>query len=86
MCAFEEATGKNLLKTIQSQFSAADLRALFWACLKHEGENLNLEQVGGMIHGRNMEAISWELKAVWELAVPTAEEGANDVPSHRGMQ
>lgn len=80
MCAFEEATGKNMLKGMESQFSAADLRALLWACLRHEDKSLTLEQVGGMIHGGNMEEISARLMAAWELAVPTSEKGAEDVP------
>lgn len=78
MCDFEEVTGKNMLKGMETEFSSLDLRALLWACLKHDDEELTLEQVGGMIHGGNMESISEQLMDAWLSAMPEAEAGDTD--------
>ena len=71
MVNFEEATGKNVLQGDSlNNLSAKDLRALLWACLLHEDKDLTLEQVGGMIHSGNMEAVANKLTAAWEVAMP----------------
>lgn len=83
MVAFEEETGKNLFdskvtKAFTKSFSPKDLRALLWASLLHEDENLTLKQVGSWIHTSNMEEIADKLVAAWVAAVP---EGGKDKPT-----
>ena len=83
MVAFEEETGKNLFDSkvtaaFTKNFSPKDLRALLWASLLHEDENLTLKQVGSWIHTGNMEEIADKLVAAWVAAVP---EGGKDKSS-----
>ncbi len=75
MVAFEEVTGHNLMK---GQFKSddmtpKDLRAILWACLLHEDENLTEKQVGSWITAENMEEIAEHLNESFELAMPQSE-------------
>lgn len=69
MAAFEEATGKNMLKAM-GNLSASDFRALLWACLKQEDKELTLEQAGELIDIGNMEYLVNKLSEAWAVAVP----------------
>lgn len=71
MAAFEEATGKSLMRGIDiGSVSMKDYRALIWACLIHEDEKLTVEKVGKMIHAGNMGEISELITKAFELAAP----------------
>ena len=75
MVAFEEETGKNLFddkvsKAFSTSFSPKDLRALLWACLLHDDENLTIRQVGSWIHTGNMGDIAGKLATAWSEAMP----------------
>jgi len=76
MVEFEKATGKNMLQQTATSITAKDLRALLWACLKHEDKDLTIEQVGSMIHAGNLQEVSEKLGEAWEVASPDVEEGA----------
>lgn len=72
MCEFEKVTGKNFFEfsSNASKMSASDLRAFLWACLIHEDKNLTIEEVGQMINGENIEAISQSLIKAQVLNTP----------------
>lgn len=80
MCLFEEITGKSLINAnaaIDLQ-SAVNIRALLYACLKHEDPNLTLEQVGAMIHPGNMEYLADQLIRAYGQAMPEETETTED--------
>ena len=75
MAAFEDATGKNIMRGFGSaEMTAKDLRALLWACLLHEDENLTIEGAGRLIHTGNLDAVTESLGEAWSAAMPEAEE------------
>lgn len=73
MAEFEDVTGKNLFQ-IGSNFSAKDFRALLWACMLHEDEELTLKDVGQMIHPGNMEYIQNKITEVYDKQMPQGEK------------
>jgi len=76
MVSFEEATGKNIMQGIDPNgMTAKDFRALLWACLLHEDEELKIEDVGKMISVENMGELSEKIAQAWEVASP---EGKGD--------
>lgn len=77
MVAFEDKTGKSMInsRTWDNDLTARDIRALLWACLIHEDENLTLEEVGKMIRSDNMDVITQALFEAWGMAMPEKEEG-----------
>jgi hypothetical protein len=71
MVSFEEATGKNIMQGLEmDRFSAKDLRALLWACLKHEDPGLTQEAIGDLIHAGNMTEIITAITEAWSKAMP----------------
>lgn len=63
MCDFEKATNKNF-SSLDKDITATEMRALLWACLRHEDEKLLPGQVGAMIHSGNLVTIA---KAVSQM-------------------
>ncbi|MFA5439638.1 hypothetical protein [Dehalococcoides sp.] len=72
MVAFEEATGKSVFK-IGADMSARDIRALLWACLRHEDKGLTLEAVGQMVTSQNIPELNARLVEAFNAAMPEAE-------------
>ena len=83
MVEFEEATGQSLFGvniTELSNMGAKALRALVWACLLHEDEELTLKDVGGWIKIDNLTDIANQINAAFEAAVPEPKGGEKDKP------
>ncbi|AMU86679.1 hypothetical protein [Dehalococcoides mccartyi] len=72
MVLFEEATGKSVFK-IGADMSARDIRALLWACLRHEDKNLTVEAVGQMVTPENIPDLSAQLIEAFNTAMPEPE-------------
>jgi len=71
MAEFEEYTGKSFLSVSSlTDMGMKDLRALLWACLIHEDENLTVKQVGAMVHSENMNRISDAIVKAFSMAMP----------------
>lgn len=84
MCAFEEVTGESLFRGVDPEkMGAKELRALLWACLIHEDENLTLEQVGSWIDTGNMAEIAESITQAFQNAMPEAEEKKGKSPLTR---
>jgi hypothetical protein len=75
MVAFEEATGKNILSGLSAKMGASELRALLYACLRHEDEKLTLKEVGAWITTENMGEVARQITAAWTAAMPEKAEG-----------
>ena len=69
MVDFEKATGKSMW-SLGETFSATDLRALLWACLRHEDELLLQKDVGAMIHMGNIAELGKTLTEVYQKSMP----------------
>lgn len=75
----EEITGKNYMaKGAWSEPSARDLRALLFACLKHEDAKLTLEDVGALLHAGNVAEIAAALTQVVSGALPESDDGEQE--------
>ena len=79
MMAFKKATGKDLrddkvIKVLAKGAEIEDMEALLWACLLHEDRDLKLEDVGFMIHTKNMFDVLKALNEMFTIAVPEPEE------------
>lgn len=61
----EQHTGINLLKASLSDINATNLRALLWASLLKENENLSIEEVGSWITMRNANTVYTALITAW---------------------
>lgn len=61
--AFEDLTGKQMHE-MGDKPKVKDLKALVWASLLHEDEQLTIKQVGAMVHVGNLEEMT---QAVTEL-------------------
>ena len=69
LCDFEKATGKNATE-LSNDMSATDMRALLWACLRHEDELLLPGDVGKMIHPGNMAMVGKALSDMMNNSMP----------------
>lgn len=80
MAEFEEATGTPLtgenISKVMSQGGAKALRALLWACLLHEDENLTLKEVGSWVNLKDINELPGKILEAFEAAMPEPEEGA----------
>lgn len=75
LCAAEELTGRNFMdEETWNTLSARDVRALLFACLKHEDPTLTLEMVGKMLGLMNAEAVSEALLKSRQDNFPEASE------------
>lgn len=75
MVAFEEATGKSLVGGFDSgSMTPRDLRAMLWACLIHEDDELTEKQVGALVTADNMLDIASKLNDAFEVAMPETEK------------
>ena len=81
MVSFEEATGKSLMSGTfkSSKMTPRQLRAMLWACLKHEDADLTEEQVGSWITVSNLMEVTGKLNEAFEVAMPEGE-GKQTVP------
>ena len=72
MVAFEEATGKSIMggKFTGKDMTPRDLRAMLWACLLHEDEELTLKQVGSWITVGNLMEVTGKLNEAFDVAMP----------------
>ena len=80
----EDLTGKNLLDSdAWKGLKAGELRAVLYACLKHEDPHLTPEAVGAMIHPGNIGEIIAALNEAYAEAMPeaSATEGAEQAES-----
>lgn len=67
----EEATGKSIMQGQLKGLNASDLRAIFFACLKHEDPELTLEQVGAwLLPGHFPEAVDIVLRLIMAESDP----------------
>lgn len=92
--AMSDFWGKRItMGTILSEgvVGAADLRAMIWAGLLHEDEDLTLEDVGEMVNINNMEYVQKKLMeglSVQGVVQPTNNDGApgggSDTPNPPG--
>ncbi len=56
-----------------------DLTTLLWAALQHEDEKLTIEQVGHMVHPRNLDYVADKIQQAFGLqAASDAEDEAQD--------
>ena len=79
MCSFEELTGKSMLQGFDfNTMGVIELRALLWACLIHEDEELTLKQVGAFMGSWNMNEISASVAKVFPNAMPDSEGKQED--------
>ena len=84
MVKFRQTTGKDLLKGFDmDDMSADDIRALLWACLIWEDENLSLDDVGNMIDMRNLPGVIKALTGAIFAAFPDPEETSDPNPANR---
>ena len=74
MCEYEKVTGKSLFDGSFSGvgMTAADMRAMLWACLLGDDPTLTLETVGSLISVDNMTEVASRLNKAFEVAVPKA--------------
>jgi hypothetical protein len=78
MSAYEDATGNSSF-SIGDNINAKNIRALLWASLIHEDEDLTIKQVGHMIHPGNMTYITNKLNQITKNSSDTGDEpGEND--------
>lgn len=85
LCILEDVTGENYSDFIQrlQKLSAKDLRALLYACLKQDDENLTLEKVGELINSDNIIEVQKALLEVMTINMPDDERkrgGDNSPP------
>lgn len=73
MVDFEKATNKSLMD-MDKNITATDMRALLWACLRHEEETLSLHDVGKMIHTGNMKELTAVFKELFKKALPDKDK------------
>lgn len=66
---FEKSTGKNFFD-LSGNMSVTDLRALFWACLRHEEPALTIETVGDLIGLNNLVTVKDALLRAQRLNSP----------------
>lgn len=82
----EELTGRNfLLQETWNTLSARDVRALLFACLKHEDADLTLDQVGSLVGLLNADAISESMLKARQENFPAGGGGDSD-PLKRGAR
>lgn len=62
---FEEATGAPFSE-VTGALTITQLRALLWACLRHEDEALTVRDVGAMIHPGNVGQVEQAVTALVE--------------------
>jgi len=81
MAEFEEVTGKSLMagKFHGKNMTPKDLRAMLWACLIHEDEQLTLKQVGSWVTVSNLLEVAGKLNDAFEVSMPESE-GKEAVP------
>lgn len=79
--SFEEVSGKSLMhgKFKVKDMSPKDFRAILWACLIHEDDELTIKQVGSFVEAGNMVEIAERLNESFEVSVPDSG-GKEDVP------
>lgn len=80
MSAYEEATGSSAF-AIGDNINAKSIRALLWASLIHEDEDLTLEDVGAMIHTGNMSEITSKINQLVQTSTKTEEQAENTDPN-----
>ena len=77
LCDLEELTGLNVLtgaETSMAKPSARLLRALLFLCLREQGAEYSLEDVGRLITRQNLMPVSRTLIEAWAASMPTKEE------------
>ena len=77
----EQQTGVNLLKASVGQPSMTSVRAMLWAALLHENEELTLAEVTALIRPKNIAAIHYALNQAWFGSVADPEEKKEKKPS-----
>ena len=84
MVKFRQTTGKDILKGLDmDEMSSDDIRALLWACLIWEDENLSLDDVGNMIDMRNLLVVLKALPEAIVASFPDQEETSDPNPANR---
>jgi hypothetical protein len=83
MIVFEEVTGKSLLRGLDMEkLSSKDLRALVWACLRHEDKELKLESLDDMIDVADLPMILEKVTEAWQKAVPGVSDPLAENPDN----
>jgi len=82
MKAFEEVTGKNLLKMKQvDDMTATEVGILFWACLLHDDRELTQDQAIDLIDEHtNLAAIAGLIYEARKKAMPESEGKKDTAP------
>ena len=73
MVDYEKATNKSVW-ALDENMTATDLRALLWACLRHEDETLLQHNVGRMITPGNFVELTKKLQELYALVMPTEKK------------
>ena len=75
MLAFEEKTGKNVLKGLSGDMSGTELVTLFWACLLHEDKKLTFDAAVDLFD---------EYSTVYDLAEKVTQARNLGMPEEKG--
>jgi len=83
MLAFEEVTGKDLrdkeaIESLLTKTTLKEVRALLWACLRHEDQTLTLERVGDIVEHIDLNKVMRAIYDAWIGALPEPEKGKAD--------
>ena len=73
MTEFEEETGKQI-HAIGQDMSMKDFRALVWACLLHSNPEMTPQDVGKLIHIKNMMSVANKVGALYSESMPEGED------------
>lgn len=77
LCDLEELTGLNVLTgadTSMAKPSATMIRALLFLCLREQGAEYTIEEVGRLITRQNLVLVSRGLIAAYAASMPRKEE------------
>jgi hypothetical protein len=83
LCELESMTGVNALFGAESVFTrptAKTLRALLYICLREQGAEYTLEEVGNLITAKTLPLVTKGLMLAWVASMPKKE----DVESEMG--
>lgn len=73
MAEFEEEAGKPI-HAIGENMSMKDLRALIWACLLHSNPDMTPQDVGRLIHVKNLFAVGETIGNLYKDSMPEDED------------
>lgn len=78
---FQDWGVKTSVVAVLADLTITDLNTLLWAALLHEDPNLTLEQVGHMVHPKNLDYVADKVTVAFGLQAAADEEDAQQDPS-----